>query len=97
MVELAFRRTFYQIATCSSFSIISHYRYIVFMTGTTEYPISQKYILAKGNKTLLAFSVNLGSRFSQGAKTEGRFICMKHVFQGTVTGYVYELLLFTSR
>jgi hypothetical protein len=88
-----------EVATRGSFSAINRDRYILSVTARAGNPVSHKYVVKKKKKevkSLLTRVINLDSRFSQGAKTE-EVICTKHVFQRTVTGNIYELLLFTSR
>jgi peptide methionine sulfoxide reductase MsrB len=48
------------MVTCNSFSVISHDQYFVFMTTTTEYPVSHKYVVTKGSGTFAAFFNELG-------------------------------------
>jgi hypothetical protein len=53
------------------------------------------YVVSKGSETFTAL-INLDSHFSQAIKTEEVSICIKLVFQGTITGYSFKLLLFIS-
>jgi hypothetical protein len=63
-----------EMATHSSFSIISRDQYAVSMTATAENPV----------KPLLLCPLNLGGRFYKHPKLR-KFICIKHFFQGTIT------------
>jgi hypothetical protein len=77
MGEVAFRPTFYQInrgvideMAPRYFSIINRDRYFVFMTATSENPVSHTCVVTKGRKPLLICVINLHSCFSQAVKTE---------------------------
>jgi hypothetical protein len=54
------------------------------------------YVVTEGSTTSIHLLINLDSCFSQADKLR-EFICIKRGFQGTATGYVSKLLLFTSR
>jgi len=76
--------------TRSSSSIINRDRHFVFMTTTAENQFSYKYIDTKGSKTVIALLlclINFDSVFHNHPKLR-KFICITHVFQGTVTRYV---------
>jgi hypothetical protein len=71
----------------SSFYIINRDRYFVFMAATAENKVTN------GSKTFIALFDKLCTNWQDW----GCLSTTNFVFQGTVTGYVYELLLFTSR
>jgi hypothetical protein len=64
------------------------------MTGTVENPVSHKYIVTKQAKPPLPCVIKLDGRCHKQPELS-KFICIKYVFQGIVTGHAYEMLLFT--
>jgi hypothetical protein len=81
-----------EMATHSSFPIINHDQYFVFMAATAENTILHKCVATEGCKTSNALS----DKLDHSQLKLRMFICITHVFERTITGYVYELLLFTS-
>jgi hypothetical protein len=84
-----------EMATHRSFSTINHNWYFVFRKAEAESPVLHKYVATKVGKTLLLCLINLDSHLLQAIELR-KFIYIRHIFQGTITGYAYELLLFTS-
>jgi hypothetical protein len=70
-------------------SVINRDRYFVFMTATAENPVSRKEL-----KSFLLFPITWDYRFSEPELRT--YIRIEAVFQGIVTGYVYELHLSVS-
>jgi hypothetical protein len=58
------------------------------MAATAENPVSHKYVATEGSQNFIALSDE--------QQPNRKFICMTGAFQGSVTGYVYALLMFTA-
>jgi hypothetical protein len=77
------------------FSFVNRYRYFVFMTAP-KIPVLNKSVVKNEVKPMFLCLIILDNYFSQGAKT-GTFYQYQTCLQGSVTGYVCGLRLFTSR